>query len=160
MKKFLLTIFTFFLITVSFVSAQRPGDECDFNLDACSIAGCLPGGMDEPTCKAIVGLFDKDQTDGPWYNQNPTQFAKKITEAPADEIFGERYTFAQINWTINSIATMLNPASGIDSPKALFDFIKAIRDTLKSLEQGKIPTMQDYAKLGPAGLFAGGISAL
>lgn len=131
-----------------------------FSIKAAGACGVLPEGMTESMCEAITKLFE-GQVDGPWYNQNPTQFAKKVTDkSNPDAIFGERYTFAQINWIVNSIATMLNPASGIDSPTKLFDFIKTINDTLGKLKTGIQPTMSDYAKLGPAGLFAGGINTL
>jgi hypothetical protein len=131
-----------------------------FSSKSAGACGVLPEGMTESMCEAITKLFE-GQVDGPWYNQNPTQFAKKVTDrSNPDAIFGERYTFAQINWIVNSIATMLNPASGIDSPTKLFDFIKTINDTLGKLKSGIQPTMSDYAKLGPAGLFAGGINTL
>ena len=43
----------------------------------CDAQECI-GGMDAPTCKGIVDLFSSKPVDGPWYNQNPTQFAKKL----------------------------------------------------------------------------------
>ena len=175
MKKFLPALFAFLIFSLlpfrSF-SAGGPAlaaEDCslfdsitgknpagDFICDA---QECL-GGMDAPTCTSIVNLFSSKPADGPWYNQNPTQFAKKIKDAPADEIFGERYTFAQINWIINSLATMLNPASGIDSPTKLFQFINAVKGVISQVQNGQQPSLADYAKLGPAGLFAGGVSAL
>ena len=125
--------------------------------DFCAV---LPPGMSLQTCQAISKLFE-NQTDGPWYSQNPSQFSKKVLD-PTNEsdIFGERYTYAQINWIINSIATMLNPAANIHTATDFFDFITAIEKVIKDAVSGQLPTIQDYAKLGPAGLFAGGISAL
>ncbi len=117
---------------------------------ACSAAGITP-----ETCAAINTLFTS-QPDGPWYSQNPSQFSAKVLGGDQSEIFGERYTYAQINWIINSIATMLNPAANIHSATDLINFINAIKSVLHASR----PTIQDYAKLGPAGLFAGGISAL
>ena len=175
MKKFLLALLTFLLFSLlpfrSF-SVGEPAlaaEDCSL-FDSitgknpsgkfiCEVSECL-GGMDALTCTSIVNLFSSKPVDGPWYNQNPTQFAKKVTSAPADEIFGERYTFAQINWIINSIATMLNPASGIDSPIKLFQFINAVKGVIGQIQNGRQPSLADYAKLGPAGLFAGGVSAL
>src|SRR3989344_5725387 len=112
MKKFLLALLTFLLFSLlpfrSF-SVGEPAlaaEDCSL-FDSitgknpsgkfiCEVSECL-GGMDALTCTSIVKLFSSKPTDGPWYNQNPTQFAKKVTSAPAYEIFGERYTFAQIN---------------------------------------------------------------
>lgn len=49
---------------------------------------------------------------GPWYNQTYTQWSAKVfDEQNANEIFGERYTFAQVNWIVNSlIAILTGPA--------------------------------------------------
>lgn len=139
-------------IFIGFYSVLRPSSSF--------AAGCPPR-VDSTTCAAIEALFTNSQgNDGPWYNQNFSQFQKKITTAPDDEIFGERYTFAQINWIINSIAVMLNPASGIDSPSKLWEFINAVKNPITQAQSGQPLAFSDYAKLGPMGLFAGGISAL
>ncbi len=39
----------------------------------------------------------------PWYNQHPDQFYSKVFDDPSGEIFGERYTYAQVNWIIWSV---------------------------------------------------------
>ncbi len=108
---------------------------------------------------SLQSLF-QEQQDGPWYAQNPSQFAAKVLGGDQSEIFGERYTYAQINWIINSIATMLNPAAGIRTSADLFKFLTTVKNAIEKLKTGQIPTLQEYAQLGPAGLFAGGISAL
>lgn len=44
-----------------------------------------------------------------WWNQDLNSFEKKVNGAdgtPDNEIFGERYTFAQVNWIINSLAIL------------------------------------------------------
>lgn len=121
-------------------------------------APCPPG-MDTNVCDAIKSLF-QSSPDGPWYNQNYNQFQKKIVDAPADEIFGERYTFAQINWIINSLAVMLNPASQLSDPNKLFQFIQALQGIKVQTMQGKAPTLAQYSQFGTAGYFAAGISAI
>src|SRR5258706_3708368 len=45
---------------------------------------------------------------GPWYNQNPAQWYTKVYDQnanPPTEIFGERYTAAQVQWIIYSLIT-------------------------------------------------------
>jgi hypothetical protein len=45
---------------------------------------------------------------GPWYDQSFTQWAKKVFEEGNEtEIFGERYTFAQVTWIFDSLAAMV-----------------------------------------------------
>jgi hypothetical protein len=153
---FLLLVFAFFAFPNSSYAQEDIGD-----ISICSTAESLAV-IDESTCIGLVNMFSQENNtqDGPWYNQNFRQFAKKVTQAPEEEIFGERYTFAQINWIVNSIATMLNPASGIDSPTKLIEFFGSINNIFKSLSQSQQPSIQDYAKLGPAGIFAGSISML
>ncbi len=43
---------------------------------------------------------------GPWYNQNPAQWYTKVyDDSNPTEIFGERYTAAQVQWIIYTILT-------------------------------------------------------
>lgn len=44
---------------------------------------------------------------GTWYNPTHSQFLDKVSNAPENEIFGERYTFAQVNWIIHSLFYLL-----------------------------------------------------
>ncbi|MCW4031536.1 MAG: hypothetical protein NWE80_04140 [Candidatus Bathyarchaeota archaeon] len=44
---------------------------------------------------------------GPWYNQSPVDWYKKVYDSPPAEIFGERYTAAQVDWIIWSVITWL-----------------------------------------------------
>lgn len=46
---------------------------------------------------------------GPWYNQNFGQWSTKVFDTSnPNEIFGERYTFAQVNWIVNSLIAILS----------------------------------------------------
>lgn len=45
-------------------------------------------------------------TPGPWYNQNFGQWSAKVFGGDQNEIFGERYTYAQVNWIVNSLIAM------------------------------------------------------
>jgi hypothetical protein len=112
--------------------------------------------MSEEDCLQMAKLFSSENapTDGPWYNQNFRQFSTKVMDTSnPDEIFGERYTYAQINWIINSIATMLNPAAGVKSASDLLQFLKLAGDILGKLSMNQQPTIQEYAQLGPMGMF-------
>lgn len=50
--------------------------------------------------------------DGTWYNPTLNQFLNKVGSAAENEIFGERYTFAQVAWIVHSLYFLLaGPAS-------------------------------------------------
>lgn len=151
----LLVIFTF-VSTASSVAAAPPDPG-----DATICATIDPKLMDPTACAALVDLFSQQNnpTDGPWYNQNPRQFANKVFGGSQDEIFGERYTYAQINWIINSIAAMLNPAANVNSATDMIKLLNAIKDLVHA-DAGHPPTMAQYAQLGPVGMFMGATSAL
>lgn len=107
-------------------------------------------------CKAFAGylsnIFTK-KPNSPWYAPTPTEFSNKVLNGNPSEIFGERYTFAQINWIINSFITLLNPIAGKQSPMDIINFFIFIKTTFLSNNIQNPPTMSDYAKLGPLGLF-------
>src|SRR5258708_2641891 len=47
-------------------------------------------------------------SSGTWYNQSFPQWSAKVfDEGNPNEIFGERYTYAQVNWIINSLIAVL-----------------------------------------------------
>lgn len=54
-----------------------------------------------------------------WYDPKVCTFADKVYNAPAGEIFGERYTYAQVNWIIDSLATQILSSMG----KIIFAFL-------------------------------------
>lgn len=120
-----------------------------------------PTDVGQAACDIIVNLFTtSSETQGPWYNQNPQQFAKKVFGGSQDEIFGERYTFAQINWIINSIAAMLNPMAGISDPQQLLDFLTNLKELITMTTSGVMPSLAQYSKLGPIGAVGGGMSMI
>ncbi len=93
--------------------------------------------------------------EGPWYEQTPCQFYKKVKGpgTPENEIFGERYTYAQINWIFNSLYNIVMP-SGIGDDK---DLQKFIQDLI--IGQGPTnPTLANYSQLGLPGLLLDEIS--
>ena len=159
--KFLLALFSFLLFSLLPFRSFSVGGPAHAQTDLDCAAVDVVKIMDAATCQTIKDLFSKNSNVGPWYNQSPTQFAEKVfSDKNSDEIFGERYTYAQINWIVNSIAAMLNPAFNITNPSQLFDFLNSIKKVTEMSRIGEQPTFSDYAKLGPAGLFIGGISAL
>lgn len=111
-------------------------------------------------CLKFLGIFvflfvvfaTPVKAEGPWYNQTPDQFAKKVMDKTnPDAIFGERYTYAQINWIINSLAIFINPSE----PQKLIDAFKSV---IEKQLKGEIPSFSDYAKMGLPGMAIGGIS--
>lgn len=88
-----------------------------------------------------------DPNPGPWYNQTPCQFATRVKTAPPSEIFGERYTFAQINWIINSLIAMADPNIGGDLTQ-MQNFIDTMQ---RNLDLNQLPDPSELAKFGPVG---------
>lgn len=94
------------------------------------------------------------RAENPWYDQTPEQFAKKVKDPTnPDAIFGERYTFAQINWIINSLATIIAPN---DSKKFIDETIKLINKA----RTGQIIQFSEYASLGVPGYILGSVSEI
>jgi len=88
------------------------------------------------------------QNKSPWYQPTPFQFAEKVFHGGTEsDIYGERYTFAQVNWIINSLLTTINPAAG-KSPAETVDFVTSLAKIL-SYDPNSPPSSKDYAKLGP-----------
>lgn len=89
----------------------------------------------------------------PWYSPTICEFQNKVFNTPEEEIFGERYTYAQVGWIVNSLAIHTFPAlwgaNIIDSP---------INFLINLLSQKTTPQFSDFAKLGLPGLIAGSVS--
>src|SRR3989344_6712838 len=95
----------------------------------------------------IIGPIFQDLIDGPWYNQSTCQFLGRVYDSPEQEIFGERYTFAQVSWIFHSLNGVLFPI--FYGEDALQDFLRIF-----PFAQGPIP-LEQYARLGPIGLGMG-----
>ena len=50
---------------------------------------------------------EEEATAGPWYNQTFPQWYNKVYDKENADIFGERYTAAQVQWIIFGIASLL-----------------------------------------------------
>ena len=108
------------------------------------------------SCSSILPLLARAQTPtpGPWYMQNVNQFHDRVFGTPQDpvpenEIFGERYTFAQINWIFNSLANIFS--LGLSDDNDLINLIRGL------VSENRSPGLNEYAKAGIPGLFIGGI---
>lgn len=146
MKKFLLALLTLFFF-VSPVLAQTSAIDCKGGIDnAITIAidqkevdFCVEnlGADSRDQCMAIQCALEKalsrPDTKQEWWNPTLGTFSKKVFDSPKEEIFGERYTYAQVNWIINSIFTLLLPRANKMSD--IIDLITII----KNLETGQIP---------------------
>lgn len=139
LSKLLFTLVAFVALAVIIPSAARAQGQ----------SGCTV--MPEPYCSIITGLM-QGQKPGPWYNQSLTQFSSKVFGGtPDNEIFGERYTFAQVNWIINSIFTMFLPdASRIDSIEGLFLLMQAVNQTPTQPPSSELMRRVGLAGLSPA----------
>ncbi|MFA6512480.1 MAG: hypothetical protein WCV86_05165 [Patescibacteria group bacterium] len=86
-------------------------------------------GGDADGCLVIVynvsRLLFVEPTPHPWYNPSIQEFQQKVfDDSNPDEIFGERYTYAQVNWVMNSFFSMLfPPILSSNDPLELFQFV-------------------------------------
>ncbi len=85
-----------------------------------------------------------------WYDPTHAEFEKKVFGGDQNEIFGERYTYAQVNWIINSIYSFFTPH--ITSVDDMVGLVQSLR------QSSSRPALKDYAQLGLPGLLVGGIS--
>lgn len=154
-KKLIITLIIT-LVAMNLVSWVRPdtptqaAEQCQTYQDCLrdpTLIGCGHASAGNPICQpgglGTVGA----NTGGVWYDQTPDQFHDRVFNSPDNEIFGERYTYAQVNWIINSFVTMFSMRT-----QSATDLINTIRDLMK---QTSIPSLKDYAQLGLPGLLVG-----
>ena len=121
--------------------AQLPGALCALEEIQDLIAGFLDG----------LGLGFLTPEARPWYEQTVCDFLSRVHQDPDSEIFGERYTYAQVNWIINSLMGQVFPLNVLYSN----DLFNELEEVLLSQ---KTPDLASYLKFGPAGLLLGVIS--
>lgn len=90
-----------------------------------------------------------------WWNPSPECFYLKVTTAPENEIFGERYTYAQVVWIIDSLTKIFVPEW--NDTQQIIDFVKKIAPP-GTLPSAPSPTFKDFAQFGIPGLMTGGIA--
>ena len=136
MKKLLTSLFLLLPVFVFSATSTKAG--CTISSSDPLVGTCATafGKQGDPatigTCAILMcAINDRSSSNmGPWYNQTPTQFAQKVFGGSPDEIFGERYTFAQINWIINSLFTLLNPVAGLDG-NGLVNLIQSLMNAAR-----------------------------
>jgi hypothetical protein len=148
LKKLSASFFLFLSILFSLplpALAQGTQAPVDPNTILSGLAGCTPKdtaqvslcsavpGMSANRCKAMQCVLEyvnnaDGQRPSTWYNQSLSEFSTKVMNPKNPEsIFGERYTFAHINWIINSIFTITLPSSGrLDVMVGLMQVLKLI----------------------------------
>lgn len=131
LKKSFLTFFILFLLFGSFLTSPptAKGFLCTLAeyIDALNVV--LPG----PDIDVAY--------PNPWYDQSTCQFLNKVYNSPEEEIFGERYTFAQVNWIINSLFALVFPFN------FLFNTAESFRDFLEFFPLGQAPSNNPFAML-------------
>jgi len=78
-----------------------------------AIAATTPGTVNTDTtnpCKDFTAPTFGSEEDTRWWDIGDCAFREKVENAPASEIFGERYTYAQVRWILNSLVTILMPS--------------------------------------------------
>ncbi len=143
---FIFGLFYFIAAPVSKIQAATNTFECKWNLTSCraeaeSYADCNDGyEVDSDYCTAItdkescqsatdVACVSGDSTttssttasSGTWYNQSFQEWSSKVYDnSNPNEIFGERYTAAQVQWIFYSIYSfIINSTSGEGSVSAI-----------------------------------------
>ena len=93
--------------------------------------------------------------EGAWYNQSFAEWFTKVDESPASEIFGERYTAAQVQWVvygffyfiINGMTNGNTSALTCVMTKSLdqcADAINDLKDSLSTNNQSPAPWMSVF----------------
>jgi hypothetical protein len=73
------------------------------------------------------GFADRIAGEREWYDQSPCQFYLKVfDDNNENEIFGERYTYAQITWIIDSLGSyLMNTVFGFGTASLCSPFVAA-----------------------------------
>ncbi len=102
----------------------------------------------------------KTKATGEWYDQSFTDWNAKVFSGNQTEIFGERYTRAQVQWIIYSLASFLingvNPDAGkiiacisTKSPADCTDVVKSVLDSMGDVNtQSNLANTQSQTLLG------------
>lgn len=146
-------LFYSFTLLLSFAAplAQAAADICDLprncndpdvlknciQSDDLEVKACDAALHDVDNCKFIKCTLDNSKNTPPtnqWWNPSLKEFSDKVFDAPETEIFGERYTYAQVNWIINSLFTLMLPRAG-----KMEDIVRLIEILNKIKETGQLP---------------------
>lgn len=92
-------------------------------------------------CVAVVfdvgrALFSPPPPE-PWYNPDLQSFAQKVFDTSnPDEIFGERYTYAQVNWIVNSLIVFFFPPIAAHDAQELFLYLAQMANIVNAFRHG------------------------
>ena len=117
---------------------------------------CLAANVDKNTCQTVICLFavlndPKNDIPTPWYGFNLTKFQKKVfDESNPNEIFGERYTQAQVNWIIQSLISTILPHT--ENSSQTLNLFKLFESITGKVAQGSPIEFQEALALGPMGM--------
>lgn len=125
----LLYSYTFILSVPA--SAQTPSPSPTCIPDVTQVGLCTTAGLDQQACEAIQCILQRARerpATTEWWNPSLTEFSTKVFDSPTNEIFGERYTYAQVNWIINSIYSLFLPrANKMEDIVGLFQIVSSLR---------------------------------
>jgi hypothetical protein len=102
--------------------------------EVADIAGIF-GSTTDPTtlalCQTVAYYMNKAIFASPipsrWYDTSLFEFSRRVFDSNnTDEIFGERYTYAQVNWIISSIIVYIFPPLRYTSIIELLTFVSQI----------------------------------
>lgn len=163
-KKFLLSFLASLVVFLSVAPNFLVANACVTNFECAkdpNASGCIPNpntgtGQQRSICSTAVttGVSNAvgnalNGNPSTWYNQGPLDFYQKVFDkSNPSEIFGERYTYAQVSWiTYSLVAVILGGDIG---------------DTVKNFQQNgsQAPTsyLQENQKVG--GVFGGMMNAI
>ena len=115
----------------------------------------LPGIVaDSDICDILAAINFLDPRPDPvypWYDDHICGFQDKVFGSPDDELYGERYTYAQVGWIIN--AFVLHSPAG-------FAFREGFIGNLINILVQNDPGQNHLAEFGLPGAVMGGISYL
>lgn len=113
----------------------------------------LAGSIFIPLTKAQTG------PSGSWYNPDFNEWNRKVFESPENEIFGERYTYAQVKWIFYSLAALL---SGVGSEDIACltsqDVGNCIKKIISNSENNPVPLadknlLDSFSRVPVSGVF-------
>ncbi len=93
------------------------------------------------------------QTPAPnWYDQNPVDWYEKVYTSPSNDVFGERYTAAQVQWIIFGLFSNLvvNPIP-ILAPKDKVCLMR-FKPLAQCVAQGVLDRIKDFFKISSSDL--------
>jgi hypothetical protein len=165
-KKVSLFFLSLLVLVSSFYGYLLPtvkAQPCDTNNNWCADLVCgtvaapsafvTTTGIDVESCLSLVPAISRavfaTQVPQPWYNQDFRQFGQKVfDQTNPDEIFGERYTYAQVTWIFNSLINMVCTFCHAQNPIELFQTISDMVTFAKGIIEYVTGQRDPFADLG------------